>query len=63
MIHFLVLAGGEGKRAQSEDTNIPKQFNGSSGISPLKYLLRFLNSLNFIDTITVVIPKKNIQDS
>ena len=62
MIHFLVLAGGEGKRAQSEDTNIPKQFNGSSGISPLKYLLRFLNSLNFIDTITVVIPKKNIQD-
>lgn len=62
MIHFLVLAGGEGKRAQSENTNIPKQFNGSSGISPLKYLLRFLNSLNFIDTITVVIPKKNIQD-
>ena len=62
MIHFLVLAGGEGKRAQSKNTNTPKQFNGSSGISPLRYLLRFLNSLNFIDTITVVIPKKNIQD-
>ena len=62
MIHFLVLAGGEGKRAQSEGSNIPKQFNGSSGVSPLKYLLRFVNNLNFIDTITVVIPKKNIQD-
>ena len=62
MIHFLILAGGKGRRANSKKYPFPKQYQEVNNISPIKYLLKTLEKINEIKTITVVISKEDISN-
>ncbi len=55
MIHFVILAAGQGKRALSSKNKLPKQFYQTKGITPLEHILNSVNTNPLIDTITVVL--------
>mgnify|MGYP001106032646 FL=1 len=57
MKHFIILAGGEGKRALGRKNKLPKQFYNYANISPLEYLLSSINKHHLIDSITIVVNK------
>ena len=61
MVHFLILAGGDGKRAKKYNNKTPKQFIEFNNISPLKYLLGKIDKIKEVSSITVVIQKKDIK--
>lgn len=60
MVHFLILAGGKGERANSKKFPHPKQYQEVKKISPIRYLLKLLNEIDEIKTITTVISKEDI---
>ncbi len=62
MVHFLILAGGDGKRAKNYYEKIPKQFIEFNNISPLKYLLSKIDKIKEVSSITVVIKRNNIKE-
>ena len=57
MTHCLVLAAGKGERVKSRKYSESKQYQEVNDISPLNYLLRSLDKIDKIKTITVVIAK------
>ena len=57
MTHCLVLAAGKGERVKSRKYSESKQYQEVNDISPLNYLLRSLDKIDEIKTITVVIAK------
>ena len=57
MTHCLVLAAGKGERVRSRKYSESKQYQEVNDISPLNYLLRSLDKIDKIKTITVVIAK------
>ena len=57
MTHCLVLAAGKGERVRSRKYSESKQYQEVNDISPLNYLLRSLDKIDEIKTITVVIAK------
>ena len=57
MTHCLVLAAGKGERVRSSKYPESKQYQEVNDISPLNYLLKSLDKVDDIKTITVVIAK------
>ena len=58
MLHFIILAAGEGKRALGSDNKLPKQFYQTKGFRPLEHILLSVNKNPLIDSITVVLNSK-----
>ena len=58
MIHFIILAAGEGKRALGSNNKLPKQFYQTKGFTPLEHILHSVNKNPLIDSITVVLSSK-----
>ena len=58
MIHFIILAAGEGKRALGSNNKLPKQFYQTKGFTPLEHILHSVNKNPLIDSITLVLSSK-----